>query len=1282
MRLRLKARIGARSLPAVAAVLAVLAALLAVVPGAHAAETLPAGFSDTAVLTGLTNPTNVEFAADGRVLVAEKSGLIKEFDSLADPTPTIVADLRTNVHNFWDRGLLGMALDPGFTSGRPYLYVLYTYDHVLGDAAPPPRWGSAGATSDGCPTPPGPTTDGCVVSGRLSRLQVGADNHAGPEQGLLEGWCQQFPSHSVGDLKFGSDGALYVSGGDGAGFNYADYGQTGNPCGDPPVPAGADQTAPTAEGGALRAQSLRRSDGPALLNGAILRLDPDTGAALPDNPLASSPDPNARRIVAMGMRNPFRFTVRPASSDLWIGDVGWGSWEEIDRAPTPTAGVKNFGWPCYEGAGQQPGYASLPVNLCTNLYQTPGAVTAPLFTYKHSAHIAAGDACPTGSSSITGTAFYGGSSYPARYHGALFFADYSRNCIAAMLPGSNGLPDPSRVEAFAADADTPVQLVTGPGGDLFYPALLDGTVHRISFTSGNQPPVARIHASPTSGSAPLAVHFDGATSTDPDPADTIVSYTWDLNGDGVYGDATGPTTTWTYTSPGSYVARLEVTDNHGAVSPPATVRISVDNTPPTASISAPSASTTWAVGDTISFAGGAGDAEDGTIPASGLSWTLLLHHCSTPDSCHVHVLQSFDGVASGVFSAPDHGYPSYLELQLTATDSGGLSDTASVRLDPKTVQLSFASTPRGLQLAVGSASSATPFTTTVIQGSSNSLSAPSPQALGGAGYTFSSWSDGGAQSHNITAGATPTSYTASYAGTAACPAGQYQASYFANQTLTGTPATQRCEAAIDDDWSGGSPPGTGLPADHFSVQWVATRTFAAGTYTFTATSDDGIRVWLDGTLLLNGWGNHGPTSFTVDHAVSAGDHQLQVQYYENTGTAMARFGYAPAIACPAGQYRASYFANMTLTGVPATHRCEAGVNDNWGSGSPPGTGLAPDHFSARWVATRTFAAGSYTFAVASDDGMRVFLDDSLVIDQWSDHGAVPFAVNRAVTAGEHELRVEYYEDTGAAAVRVDVTPTVACPAGQYQASYFANQTLTGTPATQRCEAAIDDTWGGGSPPGTGVGPDHFSVRWLATRTFTSGTYTFTATTDDGVRVWLDGRLIIDHWTDHGATTYTVDRLVAAGSHQVQVQYYDDLGGASASFDVAPAIACPAGQWRASYFATQTLTGAAAARRCEAAIGYNWGSGSPPGTGLAPDHFSVRWVATRTFAAGTYTFTATSDDGMRVFLDDTLLLNQWADHGPLTTTVTRAVAAGDHELRVEYYEEAGGAVARFDVKPPV
>ncbi len=886
------------------------------------AATVPSGFQEATVLTGLSEPIAVRFASDGRVFVAEKSGLIKVFDNLSDTTPTTFADLRTNVYSAWDRGMLGFELDPNFPA-NPSVYVLYTHDAAIGGTAP--RWGTPGQSVDSCPIAQG----GCIVSGRLSRLQASGNVQSGPEQVLVEDWCQQYSSHTVGDIAFGTDGALYASGGEGASFEFADYGQEGNQCGDPP---GGVMTPPTAEGGALRSQDVRTlsstpapgppathimrpnesitsqwvvggggtawdalddnltqpspvpvekfifegtlnkvtevgltnptlngatpsgskawfygnvpanttvkvdaiwggqvrgttslaatssslgyawrsfdvtpptsqtnandvrlrfsitrgsasasnmftaylelttpgstggggTTDPVGLSGSMIRVDPATGAGLPTNPHASSTDPNERRMVAHGFRNPFRFAIRPGTNELWMGDVGWGTWEEINRLANPTAdgNIDNFGWPCYEGPGRESGYDSADLNLCESLYSNPLHLVAPYHAYNHSAKVVSGETCPSGSSSFSGAAFHPGGSFPAAYQGAFFFSDYSRDCIWAMQTGTNGLPDPTKIVTFAANAANPVDVVVGPDGNVYYVDIEGGAVRRISSTSPttNEAPTAVAEAVPDSGPVPLAVQFDGTASSDPDIGDTL-TYAWDLDADGQYDDSTAAQPTRTYTAAGTYLVGLRVTDpsNNAAT---ATVTINAGNTPPVANITAPSGTSLWRVNQGFSFSGTGTDAENGSLAPARLSWQLNMEHC--PSNCHPHFLNTYPGVAGGSFTTPDHEYPSHITLKLTVTDLGGLTDTDLVRLDPRTVGLTLRSaSPAGLQLTINSTEATTPFTHTVIQGSNNSISARSPQTLGPSTYSWVSWSDGGARTHNVIANANR-KYTATY----------------------------------------------------------------------------------------------------------------------------------------------------------------------------------------------------------------------------------------------------------------------------------------------------------------------------------------------------------------------------------------------------------------------------------------------------------------------------------------------------------------------------------------
>ncbi len=872
------------------------------------------GFVETTVIQGLHQPTVVRFASDGRVFVAEKGGKIWVYDTLSDTTPTLFANLADRVHDFWDRGLLGMALDPSFPA-KPYVYVLYAYDGDPGGAAP--KWG------DVCPTPPGATADGCVISGRLSRFTA-SGNVAGAETVLVEGWRQQYPSHSTGQVEFGPDGGLYASGGDGASFNFVDYGQDGNPLnplGDPPVAVGAAQTPPTAEGGALRSQSVRRADGPTLLNGSVIRIDPATGAGLPDNPLAASTDDNAKRIVAYGLRNPFRIAARPGKSELWIADVGWDDWEEVNRIPLGGATPLNFGWPCYEGAGKQAGYDAADLALCESLY-TGGGHTPPYFTYAHGAGVSANDGCGRGSSSVTGIAFYTGSSYPAEYQGAMFFADYSRRCIYVMEKSASPDPVPATARSFHVDADGPVFLTTGPEGDLFYAALTSGTIQRISYLK----PAAAFTATPSTGQVPLVVSFDASSSLKALPGDGL-SYAWDLDGDGDFDDATDLEPAYLYDRVNSYQVRLKVTDQRGisAVSAPLTIMATAEpppvTTPPQVFIDTPLLTATWRVGDTIQFTGHATDAEDGALPAAALSWQIVIQHC--PDGCHVHDLLTFPGVQSGSFSAEDHEYPMHLELILTATDSSGQKRSARRSLEPQTVSLVFDTEPSGLELVVGSTAQTTPFARRVIVGSQNTVSAAAVQTAAGASWSFSKWSDGLARTHALPLANAAVRYVATYAA-----GGGLTGQYFDALAFGGSPLT-RIDPVVDFNWHAGAPDAS-LGADTFSVRWTGeVLADFAETYAFSTTSDDGVRLTVDGKIVIDHFDDHGPTLDTGSLALTPGWHPVVLEYYENGGGAQIDLSWSsPSQAkqivpeshlrpgCAAGVCSAGFACNAAQRCVP------------------------------------------------------------------------------------------------------------------------------------------------------------------------------------------------------------------------------------------------------------------------------------------------------------------------------------------------------------------------------
>lgn len=242
-------------------------------------------------------------------------------------------------------------------------------------------------------------------------------------------------------------------------------------------------------------------------------------------------------------------------------------------------------------------------------------------------------------------------------------------------------------------------------------------------------------------------------------------------------------------------------------------------------------------------------------------------------------------------------------------------------------------------------------------------------------------------------------------------------------------------------------------------------------------------------------------------------------------------------------WRGEYFNNINLQGAPTIVRNDNDVAFNWGAGSPA-TGLPADNFSVSWTRTLAFTEGNYRFHIWVDDGVRLYVDDVLVIDEWRDGAVREVTGERWLSGGNHRLRVEYYEHTGDAAIQVWWESTAAAASyPDWRGEYWSNPNLNGSPVVVRNDVTIDFDWGYGSPA-AGLPVDNFSARWSRNWYFTEGTYRFYATVDDGVRVFVDNALVIDGWQDGGRRDFIGDRWLWAGNHDLRVEYYERTGQAS------------------------------------------------------------------------------------------------------------------------------------------
>jgi uncharacterized protein YraI len=386
------------------------------------------------------------------------------------------------------------------------------------------------------------------------------------------------------------------------------------------------------------------------------------------------------------------------------------------------------------------------------------------------------------------------------------------------------------------------------------------------------------------------------------------------------------------------------------------------------------------------------------------------------------------------------------------------------------------------------------------------------------------------------------------------------AQYFNNTTLSGEPVLTRQEAEINHFWGTQNEGLPGVEKENFSARWTRRVHFpTTGNYRFSATMDDGMRVWVDGVIVIDSWNTGSERTRTADRQLTAGDHDVKVEFFDGRVYATAKLTWSLAVNNPPttiNNWRGEYFNNKDLSGTPVVVRDDAGINFDWNQGSPlPGV-VSSDNFSVRWTRNLNMSAGRYRFTVATDDGVRLWVNNSLVIDNWKNQSLTTKSADLDLPNGSVPIRMEYFDSTGGAHAHLSWSQ-VNVNIVNWRGEYYNNSSLSGGPSVIRDDANINFNWGDGSPA-SGINNDNFSVRWTRSMVLNPGRYRFTTSTDDGVRLWVNNQLIIDRWYNQALSNGNGEVELYGGPVSIKMEYFDSTGGAQANLSWTQLTVPPTG----------------------------------------------------------------------------------------------------------------------------
>lgn len=545
--------------------------------------------------------------------------------------------------------------------------------------------------------------------------------------------------------------------------------------------------------------------------------------------------------------------------------------------------------------------------------------------------------------------------------------------------------------------------------------------------------------------------------------------------------------------------------------------------------------------------------------------------------------------------------------------------------------------------------------------------------------------------------------------------------YYDNNDLTGLKFT-RVDSTVNFNWGSGSP-GSLIGEDTFSVRWTGMiKPKYSEVYTFYMNSDDGVRIWIDGQLIIDKWAAQASELISLPINLKAGQsYKIRIEYYEDYGGAAAILQWSSTSqskqVIPQSQLyppqdglgtglKGEYYSNSDLTGLKFT-RIDANVNFNWGENAPHDS-IGADNFSVRWTGTvKPQYSESYTFYLNADDGVRLWIDGKLIIDKWKAQASELTSSPISLSSGQnYDIRIEYFENTvGAAAilkwsstsqVKQTVPTNVLYPPQEVQGmglvgEYYNNTDLSSLQLS-RSDPNVNFNWGANSPD-PNMESDTFSVRWRGTiKAKYSENYTFYVNADDGVRLWIDGQLILNQWQDQSAQIESSKiNLIAGNQYNIQLEYFENLGGAAINLlwespsqikEVVPQnylyspIEVQGVGLRGEYFNNLDLTEPKNILT-NGILDLNWGNDSPDYF-IGKDKFSVRWTGyVKPKSSGAYTFYANSDDGVRVWVNNELIVDKWVTQASEIASLPIYLTAGlKYPIRIEYFENDGLASFRL------